>query len=352
MDFRKIIVDRSPSLSARALRWTLRLGSPLYRAVMGLRNLFYDLGIKKSYRSPIPVISVGNLSVGGTGKSPAVMWLTQQLRQQHKRVAILSRGYGALADGQNDEALEIESRLPDVPHLQNWDRVANAILAHEELDMEVLVLDDGFQHRRLRRDLDFVLIDATDPASAHWTLPGGLLREPFSALRRADCVCLTRTSQADPQELERLRRRISKIAPSTLLLHSNHAPSALWHSEEGTLPIEQLDGASVLAFCGIGNPDSFFHGLAEAGAQVIATRTWPDHHAYTAKDVEELQRWGAEHPEAGALVCTMKDWVKLQVGQLGNLPLKALLVEFQVEPGEELDRFHEMLAAKCSQLSA
>ncbi len=159
---------------------------------MAIRNLAYDWGLLRSYRSPLPVISVGNLSVGGTGKSPCVAWIARWLRAHDIRVAILSRGYGQLDSGQNDEALELELQLPDVPHLQHWDRSASAVLAHEELEMQALLLDDGFQHRRMARDLDIVMIDATDPPSALHVLPGGLLREPLSALRRADVVLLSR----------------------------------------------------------------------------------------------------------------------------------------------------------------
>src|SRR5262249_5942270 len=146
------------------------------------------------HRAPVPVVSVGNLTVGGTGKTPCVEYVARFYRQLDRRAAILSRGYGS-AGGHNDEALLLEENLPDVPHLQGADRVALAAAAVEELESEVLILDDGFQHRRLVRDLDVVLVDASNPWGYGYLLPRGLLREPKSSLRRASVVLLTRCDQ-------------------------------------------------------------------------------------------------------------------------------------------------------------
>ncbi|HAC89393.1 MAG TPA: tetraacyldisaccharide 4'-kinase, partial [Planctomycetaceae bacterium] len=151
--WREWVSNPNPSVLDRIARAGLWLGSVPYAGVVQLRNRFYDRQLLAVHDSPLPVISIGNLSVGGTGKSPMVAWVAKWLRNQELRVAILSRGYGQLDDGRNDEALELELKLPDVPHLQHWDRIASARLAHDELDMQVLILDDGFQHRRLARDL-------------------------------------------------------------------------------------------------------------------------------------------------------------------------------------------------------
>src|SRR5262249_14336937 len=155
-----------------------------YGLAVRLRNLCYHLGWKRSYRAPVPVVSVGNLTVGGTGKTPCVEYVARYYREHDLRVAILSRGYGGSSrpptpsSGRNDEARVLEENLPDVPHLQGADRVALATVAVEELDSEVLVLDDGFQHRRLARNLDVVLVDTTVPWGYGYLLPRGLLREP------------------------------------------------------------------------------------------------------------------------------------------------------------------------------
>src|SRR5262249_10280904 len=162
-----------------------------------------DWGWKQQRRASVPVVSVGNLTLGGTGKTPCVEYVARFYRERDKRVAILSRGYGA-EEGHNDEALVLEANLTDVPHLQAADREALAAVALEELESEVLVLDDGFQHRRLARDLDLVLIDATNPWGHGYLFPRGLLREPVSGLRRADAVILTRCDQASDKDRGRI----------------------------------------------------------------------------------------------------------------------------------------------------
>lgn len=299
---------------------------------MRLRNVAYDRAWLETTRAALPVISVGNLSVGGTGKSPLVAWLASYLRQRGVRVAVLSRGYGQLDNGQNDEALELELALPDVPHLQHWDRIASAQLAAEELDMQLLLLDDGFQHRRLGRDLDIVLIDASEPAACRWLLPGGLLREPMSSLSRADVVVLTRAANAVQANYDKLLSDVHRRAPRALVVSANHRPKCLWSAAGGEVGLDQLAPQSVLAFCAIGSPGSFFGSLTELGAQVLDTRTWPDHHPYSGADVASLAEWAQKFPQAQALVCTMKDWVKIQSETIAGLPLVALRIEMEFSP--------------------
>ncbi len=333
-NLRAWIVDPRPGWLARCLRCGLWLASPLYWLVIAARNAAYQFGLKKTHRSPLKVISVGNLSVGGTGKTPAVAWVALWLRQRDLRVAILSRGYGQLDSGQNDEALELELSLPDVPHLQHWDRVASATLAEEELDMQVLILDDGFQHRRLARDLDIVLIDASDPTSAWHLLPGGLLREPFSSLRRATVALLTRCDQANESHLRVLRNKVQKAAPGLPVVLTCHRPQKVTVYQRESAPLEDLKGAKALAFCGIGNPDSFFNSLKSLGVELLDTRTWPDHHAYTVDDIRCLADWTEQHREATWLLCTRKDWVKLQTSRIGRLTLGALEIQLDIIEGQ------------------
>ncbi len=299
---------------------------------MRLRNWGYDHAWLRTTRAALPVISVGNLSVGGTGKSPMVAWLAGYLRQRGVRVAVLSRGYGQLDSGQNDEALELELALPDVPHLQHWDRVASATLAADELDMQVLLLDDGFQHRRLERDLDIVLIDASESAACRWLLPGGLLREPMSSLSRADVVVLTRAATAEQSSYDKLLVQVQRRAPQAVVISANHRPKCLWSAAAGAVGLDRLSQQSVLAFCAIGSPSSFFGSLAELGAHVLDTRTWPDHHAFSGEDVAALTAWPQQFPHAKAIVCTMKDWVKIQSESIAGVPLLALRIEMEFDP--------------------
>ncbi len=172
-------------------RWSLRFAAIPYGAVVALRNRGFDRRWLEIEQAGVPVVSVGNLTVGGTGKTPMVEWVARWYRRRGQRVAILSRGYRQV-HGLNDEGRVLEENLPDVPHLQDRDRVRSARIAVEELEAEILVLDDGFQHRRLARDLDLVLIDALEPFGLGHLLPRGLLREPLRSLRRTDMVVLSR----------------------------------------------------------------------------------------------------------------------------------------------------------------
>jgi tetraacyldisaccharide 4'-kinase len=289
-------------------------------------------------RAAIPVVSVGNLTVGGTGKTPVVEFLARWYRSRGLRVAILSRGYGA-KDGPNDEALLLEENLPDVPHLQGSDRAALARIAVEELDSELLVLDDGFQHRRLQRDLDVVLIDATDPWGGGWVLPAGLLREPASSLARAGLILITRCDAIDEEALVAIEREIGRCAPRILVARTRFAVSHLTQEGGETSAVDSWVGRRVLAFCGIGNPEAFEQTLVGLGIEVVDRRDYPDHHAYSAEDVASLSQW-AGSMDVSAVVTTQKDAVKLRLADLGGRPLWVvrlkLVIETQAEPMEEI----------------
>jgi tetraacyldisaccharide 4'-kinase len=299
-----------------------------------LRNIAYVRGWTKAHAAGVPVISVGNLTLGGTGKTPCVEWLANWCRQRDLRVAILSRGYGAEA-GRNDEALVLEENCPDVPHLQGADRAALAKIAVEELESEVLILDDGFQHRRLRRDLDIVLVDATCPWGHGWLFPRGLLREPASSLGRAGVVMLTRTDMTSPEALARLHEEVRRHAPGIPIAESRHRPSA-WVNGDRRLPATALAGRPVAAFCGLGNPDAFRGTLQSLGIEPIAWRTYPDHHAYSAADVEELRTWARGLPADAAIATTQKDLVKIRLDRLGERELWALRIALEFRAGEEV----------------
>ena len=345
---RELITNPKASLPVVCLRQVLRLASLPYLVAISTRNLAYRLGWKRSFRSRLKVISVGNLSVGGTGKTPTVAWLAQWLRERDLRVAILSRGYGQLDSGQNDEALELELQLPDVPHLQHWDRVASAELADEELDMQVLLLDDGFQHRRLARDLDIVLIDASESRLALRLLPGGLLREPFSSLRRAEVVIFTRCDQATAEAINGLSQCVLRYNPQITIVHASHRPDRVDVYSSDSVSLEELKGKRALAFCAIGSPGSFFATLTSLGVTLVEQRTWPDHHAYSADDVRQLVAWTEQTTDIDWVLCTLKDWVKLQMGKIGHVRLGALVVELEVTEGREvLEQRLTSVVASC-----
>jgi tetraacyldisaccharide 4'-kinase len=303
------------------------------------RNALYDSGWWRARRAPVPVVSVGNLTFGGTGKTPCVEYVADFYRRHDRRVAILSRGYGSTA-GANDEALVLEVNLPDVPHLQGPDRAALAQVAAEELESEVLVLDDGFQHRRLARDLDLVLFDATDRLAARgYLFPRGPQREQLSSLRRAHAVLLTRCDQVTSEECAALLRRLKPLAPAAVFAETTHRPVGLVNAEGSTAPLDLLRERPVAAFCGIGNPAAFRRTLADLGAAVADFRTYADHHPYGRADVEALRAWGRTQAEGALLLTTQKDLVKLPVPQLGGRPLWALRVRLAFRAGrDDLER--------------
>ncbi len=282
-------------------------------------------------RVGVPVISVGNITVGGTGKTPCVEYVAKLLREHEIQVAILSRGYGSAA-GRNDEAMVLEENLPDVPHLQGADRTELARTAIAELESECLILDDGFQHRKLGRDLDIVLIDATDPWAGGYLLPRGGLREPKSRLSRADFILLTHVDQA--ADLPKLLNEVKKLAPGKLIAQSVHRPTELVNGTE-TRPVADLAGKTVAAFCGIGNPAAFRRTLADLGATVTALKEFPDHHPYTRADVDELTRLAEALPSDAWVVTTQKDWVKLRVDGLAGRPVYAVRVGLELTAEQE-----------------
>lgn len=306
-----------------------------------LRNRLYDHGWKKAFRAAIPVVSVGNLTLGGTGKTPCVEYLARFYRQLDLRVAILSRGYGS-SSGPNDEALVLEENLPDVPHLQGPDRVALAELAVEELESEILVLDDGFQHRRLSRDLDVVLIDATEPLEHSHLFPRGLLRESMAGLSRAGVVVLTRCDQVAAHTRRALRQQVSRhCTMDTPIVETIHGPCEWVNSAGKTKPLEFVTGRPVAGFCGIGNPNAFRHTLEALDAFPAPFRAFPDHHGYSRADVDDLQTWARNLPDNSIIATTQKDLVKLRLPRLSGRELWALRIELRIEAGQE--SLHERL---------
>lgn len=279
----------------------------LYGGMLRLRNAYYDRP-GAAQRAPLPVISIGNITVGGTGKTPLVIELARRLRESGRRPAILTRGYGAALGETADEVLELHDALPEVPVIVNRDRVAGATVARQEHGADCVLLDDGFQHRRLARDLDLVLIDALDPQGGGRTLPAGRLREPLIGLRRADVFVITRANQVTPERLTEIITCLAAYRTHQPLLEARVEPRGV-QMPDGTLqPPEFLHGKRVLAVSGVGNPASFEALVRGLGASATLHR-YPDHHAYAAADATDMLNMLPEAPEL--VVTTRKDWVKL-----------------------------------------
>jgi tetraacyldisaccharide 4'-kinase len=336
-----VIRGNRRGLAAAAARVGLRLASWPYGLGVRARNALFDSGWKRAARVSVPLVSIGNLTLGGTGKTPCVEYVAGFFRDRGVRVAILSRGYGSDA-GRNDEAMVLEENLPDVPHLQGRDRVALAGTAVEELESELLVLDDGFQHRRLHRDRDVVLIDATRPPTRDYLFPRGTLREPASALHRASAIVLTRCDQVAGNEVEAIRDWLARRFPGKPVATSEHRPVDLLGGD-GPEALERLKGHPIAAFCGIGNPWAFRNTLEGLGAAVKELRVFCDHHAYGRADVEELAAWAKSLPQDALIATTQKDWVKLRIGELGGRPLRAVRIGLAFRSGQQ--EFDDLLAS-------
>jgi tetraacyldisaccharide 4'-kinase len=333
-EFYDIVSGRRRGVRASMLRGVLWISKWFYTAAVRQRNRRYDRGDMVVHRVGVPVVSVGNLTLGGTGKTPMVRWIAQWFVQRGERVAVVSRGYGTKSGQPNDEALELAALLPNVPHLQNPDRVAAAREAIERFQSQVVVLDDGFQHRRIARDLNIVLLDASTPFGFNHVFPRGTLREPIEGLRRADVVVLSRADLLDAAGREAVWQTVQRYAPNACRAEATHAPQRLLATTGATTPLESVRGQPVAAFCGIGNPAGFRHTLDACGCRVVDFREFPDHHRYTPAEVESLSTWAAEQP-VSAILCTMKDLVKLPVEQLGGRPLLAVVVGLEFLAGQE-----------------
>jgi tetraacyldisaccharide 4'-kinase len=281
-----------------------------------------------------------------------VQWLARWFGQRGIRVTLISRGYGAKKGCLNDEARELEQRLPDVPHQQNPDRIEAARIAVHDSDCQVILLDDAFQHRRIARDLDIVLIDALEPFGYGHVLPRGMLREPVRGLARADMVALSRADCIDQQRSSWIRQQVSRYAPDAEWIELAHRPTQLRSADQQTAPLERFAGRPVAAFCGIGNPDGFRHTLAQCGYEVAGFREFPDHHLYTQEDVHRLSAWVESLPASEAVLCAHKDLVKIGVARLGRRPLWAVEISVEIRQGQrELERCLQSVARQIERRS-
>lgn len=351
----------------------------LFGAMVAGRDLLYSHGLLRPYRAKLPVISVGNVTAGGAGKTPFVAMLASWLRRNGRKPAIVARGYGAKKVGRpNDEMMELDlvlNRLPPrtaqpgasagataagsgiglptvgtagprwtIPMLASPARRYGAVLA-EQMGADVVILDDGMQHRQIARDLDIVLIDARDPLGPGSNqagaspleggayLPLGYLREGLWALERAGLVVVARTSLATPLWLQRLVDELHYRIPDVPILLADHKPAELiphpaLQGKKRQLP-ESLANRRVGAFCGIANPEAFGRTLRGLGAKLRMTQSFPDHHSYTPEELTELAAY-AKRRDCEVLITTLKDFTKIPTWKQEDVPLYALRIRMDV----------------------
>ncbi|MBC7997347.1 MAG: tetraacyldisaccharide 4'-kinase [Leptolyngbya sp.] len=321
----------------------------------------YSQGYIKRVRLPIPVVSVGNITCGGTGKTPMAIDISRRLIAAGYRVAILSRGYGrkskkktaVVSDGKGtfasiedsgDEPLLIARSVPEAIVIVGSSRAESADVAINEYGADAIVLDDGFQHIKIERDIDLVLIDYNDEPDKDSLLPAGRLREPLSALIRAKVVVITKIPQnPDEEKLENLRRLISKYATRAEIAAARFVPKHL-KTHSGTVSIDKLKGQRVIGFCGVARPESFARTLESLGCEVVDLKGFSDHHWYSPEELTALEKH-MRTSNASAVVTTEKDMIKIPAHDRLNQHLIA--VEMGVEwLGPLPVRLSEMMRGK------
>ncbi len=334
--------------SARA--WLAFLGpaSHIYGGLVLLRTALFTSGLAGVRRLPVPVLSVGNLVAGGSGKTPFVEMLARRLLERGHRVAIILRGYRGgstkpmiICDGQRllfeppmaaDEAYLLGRHLPGIAVLTGADRYRVGRIALEQLGCEIIILDDGFQHLRLHRDLDVVLVDGANPFGYGRMLPTGLLRERPEALGRADLLVVTHADFGG--DLDAIKQDLWRYAPTAPIVLAVHRPLGLIGPHCVALPLHRLQGERVMALSGIGNPGSFEATLVRLGAHVLAHHIFPDHYIYSPADLKALSA-AARAAGASMMVTTEKDMIKLTRLNLEDksMPLYALSITLDLVEG-------------------
>lgn len=322
--FRRLVDGRLTGLLPTCARAGLALAAVPYGLAVTLRNASFDHHLRAIAKAPVPVVAVGNLTLGGTGKTPLVAWLARYLAERGWRPAVVSRGYGAARGHRSDEAAELGLLLPDTPHYADPRRI-RAAQAAAASGATVVLLDDGLQHRQLARDLNLVVIDATDPFGSERLFPRGLLREPVSGLRRADAVILTRADRASAATRQAIRERSARLCRNRPLpwLETSHQPVQLRAADGTTAPLSTLANRRLFGFAGIGNPAAFQATLREGSRDLVGFKAFADHHPYDHADLRELSRQ-AHALNAEMAVTTLKDLVKLPQTELGGIPLVAV----------------------------
>ena len=373
----RLLAGERHGLLSILLRTLLTPFSWLYAVAVWMRHGLYSLGFFKTHVLPCTVISIGNIVVGGTGKTPAVMAIAKQLQKDGVRVAILLRGYKRrsneqvtiVSDGEKlccsaeesgDEAHMIARHLSGIPVIVGKRRYLAGEVALKRFNVEVLLLDDGFQHRQLARDVEILTVNATQPYGTGRLLPAGTLREPPTALQRADIILLTHTdtpsipvrtetmlrlfSARNVERAGNLKGALKRLAPNALILESVHQPTHLYRlegsctpvgglAESRILPDALLPGKRLLAVCGIANPDAFVTTLTRYCPETVELLAFPDHHIYTQADLGQIQHVRQE-VEAELVVTTQKDEQKL-ANFAEHLPIVVLAVALVVTEGDD-----------------
>ena len=350
--FKSIVSGENQSILGDIARSSLGFLSKGYEKAVSMRNAKFDEG-KGVTKVTVPVISVGNITAGGTGKTPMVRFICDVLTQKGLHPTVLSRGYRAEDNKKNiiiskdgtmlvepsisgDEAWLLAKVLQKSNVIIGRERSKSAEIAINELGADCLVMDDGFQHRTLARDIDIVLIDASNPFGYDHVLPRGLLREPLSGLQRAHIIVLTKVDQVAPGIVSGIRKRLSQLVPNIPIYETTHKPQFMYTLDEWTngtagAPVDSYKDQRIMAVSGIGNPHSFTQTLTDVGYNVVHTLPFGDHHDFTNDDVVDIWKEAFAH-QADAICITEKDAVKLsQLHAIEDLKIPILVLSIGIE---------------------
>ena len=346
-----ILAEEEQALGIRILRMVATVVAWSYDKLTIFRNFLFDLRILKVHKLSCPVISVGNLAVGGTGKTPMVIWLARFLLEEGWRVGVVSRGYKGeetkkvlvVSDGSNilagsdisgDEPQLLARRLPGIPVLCSTKRALAAEAAVEQFQCEVVILDDGFQHRFVTRNLDIVMLDSRHPFGDGSLFPRGILREQTAALTRARVLVLSRFDGSEQAEQSH-KDLVGQWPDKTVVTAAHRATRLFKATTQRDLPLSSVKNKRLAAFAGIGRPDDFFRTVRDLGADLVHTTALPDHHPLTIELLASLvEEASAQKPELW--LTTEKDWVRLPSDLPDNMELWVLAVEIDLDGDSSL----------------
>jgi tetraacyldisaccharide 4'-kinase len=346
--FRQILAEEKRSFWLTLLRGSANFIAWFYDSFVVCRNILFDLGVLKIYKLSCPVISVGNLVLGGTGKTPMVIFLARLLSAEGYRVAIVSRGYGStrsrgvqiVSDGEKivadtgrtgDEPQLLARRLPGVPVVCSSKRFLAGKVAIDRFQCNLVILDDGFQHRRLARNLDVVMLDSLNPFGNRHIFPRGMLRERTSALARAEVLVFSRFDNC--KEAAKNWENLKRQWPDKITATAVHRPVRIFAAaDQKERPLNSVKGAKLAAFAGIAKPDDFFNTIQKLGAKIVYAAALPDHHKITTELLASLvEEASGLQPEFW--LTTEKDWVRLPETLPEAMNLYVVAVELDL--GEE-----------------
>lgn len=347
-DFRLLAEDRETGWVTGICKPLVSVTSGFYGIGAGLLRELRRSGIFPSKKLPFPVISVGNLTWGGTGKTPLVEYLAQRIIEKGKTPLILTRGYG------EDEMEQFKAHLPMARIGVGKDRYRTAIAASAQRKVDIAILDDGFQHSVLTRDLEIVTVNALNPFGNGRLFPRGILRESPETLRYADRVVLTHADLVPPKTLDELRKKISSLAPRAARIEAALEPLFFYRaSKRSRVPLQQLTGRRITTFSGLGCPRSFQLSLARLGMRPMRNFEFCDHHPFTEQELLEI-REVSHKSEAQEIITTEKDFFRNPKLITQVLDPLVLVARMQVTSGEEAltDKIFSLLGVPAANVPA